>query len=96
LLLFHDTQWAAAFRRILPRAEGETFLPSAAKLVAARLKASARESLRLVPIIGSKGAPLAEVAAAIAALAGRPLAELESSHGDAGLVARVRPLSALV
>jgi hypothetical protein len=74
-LLLAERHWPSAFRRILPEASGE--MSAVANLVAARLKTPAPESLRLVPILGTKGAPLAQVAARIAALAGRPLAELD-------------------
>jgi hypothetical protein len=77
-LLFHETEWPSLFRRVRPLSDSESALPPIAKLVAARLKASASESVHVVPVVGNKGAPLAEVASAIAALNGRPLAELKS------------------
>ena len=82
-LLFRDSRWPAVFRRIQPLSCDSALLPAEAKLVAARLKASVRGPLRIAPIIGTKGAPLAEVAAGICTLTGRPLAELELPHGPA-------------
>ena len=81
LLLFRCTQWPSAFRRVVSKLDDKMPLPGLANLIAARLKTG--QSLRLVPIVGTKGAPLAEVAAAIANLAGRPLAELEFPLGPA-------------
>jgi hypothetical protein len=80
-LLFRDKQWPAAFRRVVPNATDTTSLRPETQLVAARLKAAAREPLRIVPIVGIKGAPLAEVAAGISKLVGRTLAELELPNG---------------
>jgi len=80
LLLFRDREWPHAFRPISIEPGDETSLPPEAKFLAARLKAtSLAEGLRVVPIIGNKGAPLREMAAAIASLAGRSVAELESA-----------------
>jgi len=80
-LLFRKRRWPAVFRRVHPLSHESALLSAEAKLVAARLKASAQGPPRIVPIIGTKGAPLAEVAAGISKLVGRPLAELELPNG---------------
>jgi hypothetical protein len=94
-LLRRDRQWPASFRRI--SSEGIEFLalPAEVRLVAARLKASAQRSLRIVPIVGARGAPLAEVAAAIGMLAGKPLAEIELPSSFTPAQPSLAPLAAL-
>jgi hypothetical protein len=78
LLLFRDRRWPRAFRRISIEPGDEKSLPPEAKFFAARLRAASLPyALCVVPIVGNKGAPLREVAAAIASLAGRPVVEVE-------------------
>jgi ATPase family associated with various cellular activities (AAA) len=78
VLLFNDAPIPAMLHRIEPKAGGP--LPDAAKLLGTQLKVSAGAAVRVVPVIGTKGAPLAETAAAIAALAGRPVVEFQLEH----------------
>jgi ATPase family associated with various cellular activities (AAA) len=94
-LLFRDAQWPAALRRIPSDCIEPALLPAEAHLVAARLKASAPQVMRMVPIVGAKSAPLAEVAAAIAAMGGRPLVQLELQHGVGPGQAFLAPLATL-
>lgn len=80
LLLFRGREWPRAFGRMASGPDNQTSLPPEAKFLAARLKATTSPpALRVVPIVGNKGAPLREVAAAIGHLAGRCVAELESA-----------------
>ena len=94
-LLFGDGSWPAALRRIT-LADDDAFLPSTeTNLVAARLRASTPSALRIVPIVGSKGAPLAAVAASIAARCGRPLAQVEAPDDRATGLSWLAPLATL-
>ncbi len=59
--------------------------PSESGISAARLKSSAHRGLRLVPVLGPRGAPLASHAAAVCAAAGRRLAApVETAVGMPG------------
>jgi hypothetical protein len=72
-LLFPAPERPATLRVVQPgelRAEG---LQEATALLAARLRAAPPERLRLIPVLGQPGAPLAEAAAGVAAQTGQAL-----------------------
>ena len=94
-LLFREPAWPTVLRRIAAPRNIPVLPLSEATLVAARLKASTQPALRLVPIVGSKGAPLAEIAASIAGLCGRPLAELEAPEDLGASLPGLAPLATL-
>jgi hypothetical protein len=94
-LLFRKRQWPAMFRRVQLPPSHESALSTEAKLVVARLRASAQGGPRIVPIVGPKGAPLAAVAACIAASASRPLAQLDLQYNFSSAQASLAPLATL-
>lgn len=77
-LLFRDYRWPRAFRAVAIQPDDEVALPVEARFIASRLKSTSGPcGLRVVPIVGNKGAPRRQVAAAMAALVGRFVVELE-------------------
>jgi len=72
-LLFPTSALAATLRAVPPGELPDEAMHEAAALLAARLRAAPPDRLRLIPLLGPRGAPLAEAAAAVAAQAGQEL-----------------------